>query len=353
MKKLIFLFISFLFFISCKSTGKTNDVITNDGSVEKFSFQLQDSSQKLLVKKSVSVANNEFFILYLSNEFLINRNISVNDNSILINKEILVPEENSKKGFYIKQYPVENARNSNLYHTYRLKSISPDNYLAENSITGEVFSSDDSINYNPVVKTLIKDFYTDKNSSVPFFLSLCDYSFSCEDNKLSILMEDDYFENISELINKTTDYNFSGSEYKDFLLNSEYCLNELTTETFNEYQFTINLLNDKTFQMFKEYPFEYELRLLDNKKPIYIPTSFHFWKSYDPTEFALKGGCDFYNSRKIPALPKSIKKISIGYFIRCTKELKIINCHWSRQIIYNNNGREIPVTYTTEYTTTN
>lgn len=346
MKKIILFFAIFLLFISCKSISKSTPG-------EKFTFHLTEGSQKLLVRKSVTVAKNEVFSLYLSNEFLINRNISINDDSILINKELLVPEEKSKKGFYLEQYPVQHTTTSNLYHTYRLKSLLPNNYLAENSFTGEVFSSDDSINYNPAVKTLIDDFYMDKEASVPIFLSLFDYSFSCKDDNLTILFEDDNIENISKLMCQTTDFDFSESEYKNYLLNSEYSLNELTAETFNEYQFTIKLLNDKTFQMYKEYPFVYELRLKDNEKTIYIPTSFQFWKSYDPTEVVLRGGCDFCDSKTISSLPESIKKIFVGYFIRCTKELKIIECFWTRSIIYNDNGREIPVTYRTEYKITN
>ena len=332
MKKIILLFAIFLLFISCKSIP----------SGEKFTFHLTEGSQKLLVKKSVSVFENGVYRIDLLSEFLMNRNIYINDDSILVNKDILDTEEKYKKGLFLEKYSLK----------YNLKTLSPD-YYAVNSITGEVISEYDSTNYNPVVKTLIDDFYMDKEASVPIFLSLFDYSFSCKDDNLTILFEDDNIENISKLMCQTTDFDFSESEYKNYLLNSEYSLNELTAETFNEYQFTIKLLNDKTFQMYKEYPFVYELRLKDNKKPIYIPTSFQFWKSYDPTEFAVKGGCDFYDSRKIPALPESIKKIFVGYFIRCTKELKIIECVWTRSIIYNDNGREIPVTYRTEYKITN
>ena len=334
MKKVLFLPAIFLFFISCKSINTTS---------EKFSFHLQESSQKLLVEKYVTVFRHDGKSCSLTNEFIINRNISINDDFILVNKEILPPEEQYKKGPYLLEYG----------NKYRLKKLPSNDYYAENSITGQIYSESDSSKYNPKIKTFIEDLYIDKNDIFPVFLSLFDYSFSFKDDNITILLEDNNIENISKLMSQTTDFDFSESEYNNYLSNSEFIQNELTTETFNEYQVTINLLNDKTFRMHKKYPFVYELRLIDNEKPIYVPTSFEFWKSYAPTEVIVHGGCGFYDKSNIPALPKSIKKIYVGYHIRCTKELKIIECQWARTIIYNEKGREIPITYSTKYKTIN
>ena len=341
MKKLILLLSSLLLLMSCQSISKNNETNTSNGSGETFSFHLQEGTQKLLVKKKATVLQNEDIEFCLANEFLINRNISINEDSILINKETIASEGMDNRGPYLKQYPTKWTTDPNLFEEYGLKRLSPD------------YDSPNYNPYDPIAKSFIEDLYTYNNTYVPVIMSLFDYSYSCKDNNLSILIEKDNVQNISKLINKTTDYDFSESEYKDYLLNSAYSLNELTAETFNEYQFTISLLNDKTFQMNKEYPFIYELRLQDNEEPIYVPTSFHFWKSYDPTEFALKGGSELCDSSVIPTLPSFIEKVQIGYFIRCTKELKIIDSHWSRTIIYNDNGNQIPVTYSTEYITTN